>query len=127
MRDERRVRRSEDLERAPKRRRERRGIHPASRNRAAGRGLEEEAPPAPRQLARPAHRGLDARLPPHVARREYDRTLPEWPLPPPLAFVGLSSGTLALFTALTTLSVRIVLLVLVAGVAWLGWVVGDDA
>jgi hypothetical protein len=44
-----------------------------------------------------------------------------------LAFVGLSSGTLALFTALTTLSVRIVLLVLVAGVAWLGWVVGDDA
>lgn len=44
-----------------------------------------------------------------------------------LAFVGLSSGTLALFTALTTLSVRIVLLVLVAGVAWLGWIVGADA
>jgi hypothetical protein len=44
-----------------------------------------------------------------------------------LAFVGLSSGTLALFAALTTFSARVVLLVLVAGVAWLAWVAGGDA
>jgi hypothetical protein len=43
-----------------------------------------------------------------------------------LAFVGLSSGTLALFATLATLSARMVLIALVAGVAWLGWVVGRD-
>jgi hypothetical protein len=44
-----------------------------------------------------------------------------------LAFVGLSSGTLALLATLTAFSTRIVLVTLVAGVAWLGWVVGRDA
>jgi hypothetical protein len=44
-----------------------------------------------------------------------------------LAFVGLSSGTLAFLATLTAFSTRIVLITLVAGVAWLGWVVGGDA
>jgi hypothetical protein len=44
-----------------------------------------------------------------------------------LAFVGLSSGTLALFATLTTISTRVVLAVLIAGVVWLGWLVGRDA
>jgi hypothetical protein len=44
-----------------------------------------------------------------------------------LAFVGLSSGTLALLATVTAVSTRIVLVALLAGVAWLGWIVGRDA
>jgi hypothetical protein len=43
-----------------------------------------------------------------------------------LAFAGMSSGTLALFATLATISMRLVLVVLVAGVASLGWIVGRD-
>lgn len=44
-----------------------------------------------------------------------------------LAFVGLSSGTLALLATLATVSAKVVLPALAGGVAWLGWVVGRDA
>jgi len=44
-----------------------------------------------------------------------------------LAFVGLSSGTLAFLATLASVSVRVVLLALAAGVVWLGWVVGRDS
>jgi len=41
-----------------------------------------------------------------------------------LAFAGLSSGTLALLSALSRVAISVVLVALAAGVAFLGWRVG---
>ena len=44
-----------------------------------------------------------------------------------LAFVGLSSGTLALFAVVSRVATGMVLLAMVGGVAYLGWRVGQSA
>jgi hypothetical protein len=41
-----------------------------------------------------------------------------------LAFVGLSSGALALLAVVSRVATALVLLALAVGVAWLGWLVG---
>ena len=41
-----------------------------------------------------------------------------------LAFVGLSSGTLALLAALSRVATVVVLLAVIVGVLWFGWIAG---